>query len=398
MEKINILTVDDRPQNLLVLERYLKDSEINIVKAESGNQALGLVLERQFALILMDVQMPDMDGFETAELIRQNNDSKEIPIIFLTAISKEEKHVFKGYQSGAVDYLFKPFDPEILRSKVAVFVKLHKQKLELESINSELEKRVELRTAELRIAKEKAKQANIAKSRFLSNMSHELLTPLHGIMSFANLGATHSEKPNDSKLHKYFTNISESGYRLRSLLQDLLDLTQFQSGNFNYSPQNCCIEGIIDSVINNLSHLIQKNSITINIEKPAVDTIVWCDPEKMNKLFRHLISNAIKFSNQGGLIDVSFAESHIIINEEKTPALQISIRDQGVGIPDEELTTIFEKFQESSITESGAGGRGLGLAICWEITVAHHGKIWAENIENGSVLKVLLPYQLQSME
>ncbi len=139
-EKENILIVDDRPENLLALEKLLKRPDLNIVRATSGNDALAMVLELDFALILLDVQMPDMDGFETAELMRENDDTKRIPIIFVTAISKEQKYVFKGYDAGAVDYLFKPLDPDILKSKVNVFLELHKQKTFLEKVNEELRK------------------------------------------------------------------------------------------------------------------------------------------------------------------------------------------------------------------------------------------------------------------
>ncbi len=139
-EKENILIVDDRPENLLALEKLLKRPDLNIIRATSGNDALAMVLEHDFALILLDVQMPDMDGFETAELMRENDETKRIPIIFVTAISKEQKYVFKGYDAGAVDYLFKPLDPDILKSKVNVFLELHKQKTSLEKMNEELRK------------------------------------------------------------------------------------------------------------------------------------------------------------------------------------------------------------------------------------------------------------------
>ncbi|MFQ5714572.1 MAG: diguanylate cyclase [Candidatus Scalinduaceae bacterium] len=139
-EKENILIVDDRPENLLALEKLLKRPDLNIIRATSGNGALAMVLEHDFALVLLDVQMPDMDGFETAELMRENDETKHIPIIFVTAISKEQKYVFKGYDSGAVDYLFKPLDPDILKSKVNVFLELNKQKTVLKKMNEELKK------------------------------------------------------------------------------------------------------------------------------------------------------------------------------------------------------------------------------------------------------------------
>jgi len=142
-EKTNILLVDDRPENLLALETVLKRPGLNLLKAFSGNEALGMLLDYDFALILLDVQMPEMDGFETAELMRGNEETRHIPIIFVTAISKEQKHVFKGYEAGAVDYLFKPLDPVILQSKVRIFLELYQQKKALEKLTRNLEKTVE---------------------------------------------------------------------------------------------------------------------------------------------------------------------------------------------------------------------------------------------------------------
>ncbi len=137
-EKQNILLVDDRPENLLVLESILESPDMNLIKTTSGNEALGLILERDYALVLLDVQMPDMDGFETAELLRGPEKTKHIPIIFVTAISKDQEHIFKGYESGAVDFLFKPIEPEILRSKVRIFCELHKQKIIIQKQLSEI--------------------------------------------------------------------------------------------------------------------------------------------------------------------------------------------------------------------------------------------------------------------
>ncbi|MBU3915027.1 hybrid sensor histidine kinase/response regulator [bacterium] len=397
-DTIYILIVDDVPQNLLVLEKYLHSPDITIIKAASGNQALGHVLEYDFALILMDVQMPEMDGFETAELIRQNDSSKHIPIIFITAISKDQKHIFKGYKSGAVDYIFKPFDPDILQSKVSVFIKLHQQKIELENVNQSLELRVKERTSELHFAKEKAEQANVAKSRFLSNISHELLTPLHQIVSYSSFGINSSQQEEFKKQLKYFTTIKDCSHKLQSLLQDLLDLSQFQSGNVSYAMRESCMESIINGVVGCMSTLIRDNSITVTVEKLTTKTTIWADHEKMTNLLLKLISNAIKFSAHNGTIAFSLSESEIISEEKNIPALLISIQDQGIGIPGDELITIFDSFSESSFTATQAGGKGLGLAICREIVNAHHGKIWAENVEKGALFKILLPYQQQANE
>ncbi len=396
IETINILAVDDKPQNLLVLEKYLMEPGINIIKAGSGNQALGLVLENTFALILMDVQMPDMDGFETAELIRQNADTSEVPIIFVTAISKEEQHVFKGYQSGAVDYLFKPLDPVILKSKVDVFIRLYKQKSLLEDHNKTLESQVAKRTIELQQAKEKAEEANQAKSRFLSNMTHELMTPLHHIISFASFGVKGSPDDERSKLQSHFSKILVSSERLRLLSQNLLDLSLMQSGSMTFQKSQCDLEHLVNTVMINLSTLIEDKSMKVTVKKPTTSTVVEGDSEKLSTLFRHVITNAIQYSEPGQPIDIAFDEVLDTASEEAGPAVLVSVSDHGVGIPEDELEEIFDKFAESSSTRNNSGGTGLGLAICSEIAKAHGGKIWAKSSETGSIINIQLP--LREME
>ncbi|MDV7393255.1 response regulator, partial [Arthrospira platensis SPKY1] len=167
------MIVDDRPENLLSLEGILESDELNILKANSGNEALGIMLENDVALVLMDVQMPGMDGFEVAEIMRSAERTKYIPIIFVTAISKQRQHIFKGYESGAVDYLYKPLDLEILQSKIKAFIDFFQHKNALEQTTRKLERTVD----ELNKAKKIAEEATSAKSAFLATMSHEIRTP-----------------------------------------------------------------------------------------------------------------------------------------------------------------------------------------------------------------------------
>ena len=192
-----ILIVDDREENLLALEGWLENPDLKIVRATSGNEALGLTLEEDFALVLLDVQMPEMDGFETAELMRLSEKTKNIPIIFVTAINKEQEHVFKGYSAGAVDYLSKPLNPDILRAKVQVFLQLYRQKRLLEDTSGklklalvelrEINLRLEEATARANLMATRAEIANAAKSEFLANMSHEIRTPMNGVIGMTGL-------------------------------------------------------------------------------------------------------------------------------------------------------------------------------------------------------------------
>lgn len=388
---IKILAVDDKPENLLSLKRYLTDPDIEIVCAGSGNEALGLILEERFALILLDVQMPDMDGFETAELIRENNDSREIPIIFVTAISKEEQHVFKGYQSGAVDYLFKPFNPEILKSKVDVFVKLHRQTIELEYMNTHLETLVEERTQELQKEKTKAEQANVSKSRFLSNMSHEIMTPLHHVIHYSHSGKRATSEDEDHKLNKQFSRILESGKRLQYLTQNLIDLSQLQAGSVKFFFSETNLDCLVSNVLITLTPVITGKPVVVNQEKPSFSPTVLGDAEKLSVLFAHVIRNAIQYSEPGETIRIVYSKVEANVSSIKTSYTKVSIIDEGVGIPENELEMVFDAFSESSSTARNSGGKGLGLAICLEIVKAHNGKIWAENREKGTAFHILLP-------
>jgi two-component system cell cycle response regulator len=220
-EKENILIVDDRPEDLLALEKLLKRPDLNIIRATSGNDALAMVLEHDFALILLDVQMPVMDGFETAELLRENNETKRIPIIFITAISKEQKHVFKGYDAGAVDYLFKPLDPDILKSKVNVFLELHKQKTSLEEMNEELRK------ANKKMWEQQKAVIEEERLKVLLQMAgataYEFNQPLKSLLENIKLIET-----GDKERSEHITRIQEAGEMISGIVEKIMNIHHYE--------------------------------------------------------------------------------------------------------------------------------------------------------------------------
>jgi response regulator RpfG family c-di-GMP phosphodiesterase len=231
-DSVNVLLVDDRPENLVALEALLDRPDICVMKAGSGNLALGLMLEYEFALVLLDVQMPEMDGFEVAELMRKKEKTSQIPIIFITAINKEDKYVFKGYEKGAVDYLFKPIEPEILRSKVNVFLDLHRKKIALENLINEKNKYiVELHQLNQKIQEQQKELLEKEKLQSILEMavtiSHEFSQPLSVIIGYTDMLLNTMEKsdPTYSKLKK----ILDNGENLAEIIRKVRSITNYRS-------------------------------------------------------------------------------------------------------------------------------------------------------------------------
>lgn len=229
---VPILIVDDQPANLLALESLLERADIRVLKAGSGNEALGIMLETDVALVLMDVQMPEMDGFETAELMRQSARTRHIPIIFVTAISKEEQHVFKGYESGAVDYLFKPIDPHILLSKVNVFLELRKKQLDLERTTRELNDMIDgLRSANRKIIEQQSALIEEERLKVLLQMAgataHELNQPLTGLLGTIELIRLDRNDP--EKLDRHLMRIEEAGNRISAIVKRMQGIQVFDT-------------------------------------------------------------------------------------------------------------------------------------------------------------------------
>jgi two-component system sensor histidine kinase/response regulator len=348
-----ILVVDDRNENLFAMEKILKVLQCEIYKAHSGNEALSLTLRHDFALILLDVNMPEMDGFELAELLRGNEETDNIPIIFVTAINKEDKSVFKGYESGAVDYLFKPVDTDILLSKVKVFLELNLKKKELEAIQVKLER------------------SNENLNEFAQVVSHDLKNPLNVIMGLSELvlvkhGAGLSEKGKESMQH-----IAKAADRMARLVTDLLEYAQVDATLTQYSPVD--LNMIIEDVINDLSLKIRETGALVELVGRLA--IIEADRTQMYQLFLNIIDNGIKYHAIGRTPYVKIIMNPMISNG----MCQIVIEDHGIGMNLSVNNDIFQPFKRLD-SAKGFEGTGLGLATVKKILDLHQGTIEVDSV------------------
>ena len=264
---------------------------------------------------------------------------------------------------------------------------------------TDLEKEVEERTKDYKKAKEEAERANQLKSEFLANMSHELRTPMHHILGCSTQGEEKINRASREKLKFFFSQITTSGKHLILLINGLLDLSKLESGRMEYQMEKNDLVLIIENLIPEFSHSVKEKSIRFDIKKTETSTVVLCDELKIGQVLRNLLSNAVKFTSAGKPITISFNLEKLFVGQEQidnktVSAILVNVSDQGIGIPNDELDSIFGKFIQSSKTKTSAGGTGLGLAICKEIINAHNGKIWAENNpEGGSTFSFMLPYE-----
>ena len=401
-QKANILLVDDTPANLVALEAILEDLGENLVMAHSGEEALKHVLEQDFAVILLDVQMPGMDGFETAALIRDREKTRGIPIVFVTAVGKSETHVSKGYSLGAVDYIFKPIVPEILRAKVAAFIELFKAHRETrreladrkkaEAKLLEMNRHLEETTARANEMAVRAEAANVAKSEFLANMSHELRTPLNAVIGFSEglLERTDIHPLNEHQKDR-LGKIKTSGEYLLALINDVLDIAKVEAGRMQTHMTTFYL-GTLAREVRDLAEALIKQRPQIDFRLDLGDQEqlppITTDRDKLRQILINLVNNAVKFTEQGAVT---------LRVRRDGEQMVVSVEDTGVGIAEEHLERVFEKFyQVKQDVHRSIKGTGLGLSICNAFADLLGATITVQSAAGrGSTFTVTLPLEPQ---
>ncbi len=497
LENISVLAVDDDPISLTVIRSFLSHCNSEVRTANSGDECLSILEQWQPDIILLDIIMPQRNGFITAQKIRERFGKDELPIIFLSG-KNQVSDVVNGFQYEANDYIIKPFTKDGLLTRISFHVSmaflirdikaaehriqqifdnavegifqishenspvytnpamtklfgyqddsdmldsvhhiesLFEQPEDFKQIYQTLKRNQTYSAAEISFIRkngttffgtisiqtfqdcqnksifaegmifdttehrqkvmaerqrEVAEKANAAKSEFLTNISHELRTPMQGILGYARLGIDRFNNLSERKLLEYFQEIHSSGVRLTGLLNNLLDLSKLESNavDFNYSSQKLSM--VTSIVLGEMAAMISEKSLSVVFEEPGFDDTAIFDVEKIGQVIRNILGNAIKFSRQNGKIEISV--------QFNAPLLLLRISDNGTGIPEDELDSIFDKFVQSSKHKSGAGGTGLGLAISKGIIEDHRGKIWAENSpEGGAIFRFSIPLEAEEI-
>jgi signal transduction histidine kinase len=390
-DKVNILLVDDQPGKLLTYEAMLSELGENLIKANSGREALEHLLKTDITVVLMDVSMPELDGFELAEIIRQHPRYQKTAIIFVSAVHLTDLDRLKGYESGAVDYVSVPVIPELLRAKVSVFAELYRKTRDAERLNRELEQRVAERTAELEASTarqtelaEQLRQADRRKDEFLALLAHELRNPLAPVRNAVTIMAMKGSP--DPEIAWCRDVIERQANQLTRLVDDLLDVSRITRGKIKLQLERLDLEKVIAGAVETSRPVIDAHRHELTVTLPERPVMVKGDLTRLNQVVSNLLNNASKYQNERGRIALT-------VSRQGSEAV-ISIRDHGVGIPAEMQAQIFELFSQGERAPDRAqGGLGIGLSLVKNLVEMHGGTVRAlsSGPGQGSEFQVRLP-------
>ncbi|NNA01207.1 hybrid sensor histidine kinase/response regulator [Pseudomonas lundensis] len=384
-----LLIVDDLPENLLALEALIKREDRAVYKALSADEALSLLLQHEFALAILDVQMPGMNGFELAEMMRGTEKTKNIPIVFVSAAGREMNYAFKGYESGAVDFLHKPLDIHAVKSKVNVFVDLYRQRKAVKQQVEALEqsrREQEVLLAQLQVTQGELEHAVRMRDDFMSIVSHEVRTPLNGLILETQLRKMHLARDNAAAftLDKMKAMVERDERQIQSLIrliEDMLDVSRIRTGKLSIRPGQFDLSRLVSTLVETFAPQISaaQSSVNLSADSPVVG--LW-DEFRIEQVVSNLLTNALRYGAKSP-IDVSvYVEGENAI---------VEVRDQGIGISEENQQRIFQQFERVSAKHAVAG-LGLGLFISEQIVAAHGGQITVQSaLGEGAVFRVSLP-------
>ncbi len=384
-----LLIVDDLPENLLALDALIKREDRTVYKALSADEALSLLLQHEFALAILDVQMPGMNGFELAELMRGTEKTKNIPIVFVSAAGRELNYAFKGYESGAVDFLHKPLDIHAVKSKVNVFVDLYRQskamKQQVEALEQSRREQQAL-LERLQATQNELQQAVRMRDDFMSIVAHEVRTPLNGLILETQLRKMHLARGNASafSLDKMHAMVDRDERQIKSLIrliEDMLDVSRIRTGKLSIRPSRFDLAQLVRNLLQGFAAQIEAAECSVSLDAPEPVEGDW-DEFRIEQVVSNLLTNALRYGGK------SLIQVRVYCAGREA---RVEVQDNGIGISEENQRRIFAQFERVS-DKTVVAGLGLGLFISEQIVAAHGGTIDVESrIHEGALFRVSLP-------
>ncbi len=402
---INILIVDDEPKNLTVLETVLDLPGYRLVRAESADQALLALVSEEFALLILDIRMPGMTGFELAQIIKGRRKTAWVPIIFLTAYYNEDQHVLEGYGSGAVDYLHKPVNAAVLRSKVAVFAELHRKSREiaisnrallaevterrraeqqLQALNDDLDRRVDERTQAVRQLEAELRLTDQRKDEFIATLAHELRNPLAPVRNAAYI-LQRQQAGGQSSLAFRDIIARQVGVMAR-LIDDLMDVSRINQGRIELRRELVELSKVVDLAVEASRPFIDEGGHELALPRLEPGVLVDADVTRLAQVLVNLLANAAKYTDRAGRIEV--------LVQRSATEVDITVQDNGIGIAADQLQQVFVMFaQVEGAASRSRGGLGIGLSLVKHLVELHGGRVEARSggLGQGSAFVVSLP-------